>query len=291
MSQTPNSADDAVAAFEEAARITSACPLRRGSVVWIGPEAADDVVTSFDLHGHRPNFEAILRLADLDARPRRHLILQEVCHGGPTYSDGGCMSHRMLEDVARLVVRHPNRVHFLLSNHELAEATDFPIMKGRRMLNVVFRMGLVNAYGADADRVRRAAVDFIRVLPLGIAVGDHVFASHSLPEHLDLNPFDPAVFERPLRPSDLREGGPAFRVVWGRDFRAENAAEFSRIVGGRLLLHGHEPCPDGYRVPNDRQMIVDCCAEPAYCVVVPTTGPVDQPALIKSLVRLEAGTA
>jgi hypothetical protein len=56
------------------------------------------------------------RLADLDRNPRRHLIMQEVCHGGPTYPDGGCKSHRMLEDVARLKVRYPERFHFLLSN-------------------------------------------------------------------------------------------------------------------------------------------------------------------------------
>jgi hypothetical protein len=44
------------------------------------------------------------------------------------------MSHRMLEDVARLKVRYPDRFHFILSNHELAELTEFPIMKSRKLL-------------------------------------------------------------------------------------------------------------------------------------------------------------
>ena len=47
-----------------------------------------------DLHGHRRNFNLIRRIAASDNIPERHLVLQEVCHGGPTYpQNGGCMSH------------------------------------------------------------------------------------------------------------------------------------------------------------------------------------------------------
>ena len=58
------------------------------------------------------------------------------------------MSHAILEDIARLKVRYPDRVHFLLGNHELAELTDYPIQKNKQMLNVLFRMGLEQMYGA-----------------------------------------------------------------------------------------------------------------------------------------------
>jgi hypothetical protein len=286
MADSAAAVDEVIAVFEQAAELQRANPLRRGSTVWIGPDAADEVLVSTDLHGHRGNYDAILRHADLEAHPRRHLVMQEVCHGGPTYGDGGCKSHRMLEDVARLAVRYPGRVHFLLSNHELAEVIDYPIMKSRRMLNVVFRMGLVNAYGCAADQVRQAAIGFIRESPLGIRIGNDVFVTHSLPERLDLEPFDAAVFDRPLRPSDLLEGGPAFRVVWGRDFRPENAAEFAKLVGAKVLLHGHEPCCEGFRTPNTQQIILDCCGQTAYGVLVPTSGPVSQAGLLKSLVRI-----
>lgn len=285
-------ADEVIALYEQAAELQRTCPLRRGSTVRIGEADADEVLVSADLHGHRENFDAITALADLDGHPRRHLVLQEVCHGGPQYRDGGCMSHRLLESVARLVVRYPHRVHYLLSNHELAEVTDYPIMKARRMLNVVFRMGLVNAFGRDADRVRQAAVGFIRQSPLAIAIGGEVFVSHSLPERLDRGePFDVGVFERALKPSDLVEDGAAFRVVWGRDFRPENAAAFADLVGARVLLHGHEPCAEGYRTPNDRQVILDCCCNGGYCALVPTKGPLDQAAVLKSLVRLDVSTS
>src|SRR5580698_57039 len=119
-------------------------------------DLGEDCLISGDLHGHTANFEAILRLANLDAHPRRHLVLQEVCHGGPTFPSGGCRSFELLERVAELKVRYPGQVHFLLSNHELAELMDYPILKAKRMLNLVFRMGLQEAYGDAADRVREA---------------------------------------------------------------------------------------------------------------------------------------
>ena len=108
-----------------------------------------------DLHGHRRTSTPIQRIADLENNPRRHLVMQEVCHGGPTYpGNGGCMSHTMLEDVARLKTEYPQRVHFLLSNHELAGADGLSDPQGQKMLNLMFRMGMQEAYGAAADKVR-----------------------------------------------------------------------------------------------------------------------------------------
>lgn len=287
MADSTSTVDELIAAFEQAAAVQRTHPLRRGSTVRIGPNDADEVLVSADLHGNRPNFAAILAVADLDNHPRRHLVIQEVCHGGPTYEDGGCKSHLMLEDVARLVAKYAGRVHFLLSNHELAEVIDYPIMKARRMLNVIFRMGLVDAYGNDADKVRTAAVNFIRECPLAIAIGDDVFVTHSLPERLDMEPFDAEIFERELRPSDMLEGGAAFQVVWGRDFREENSEEYCRAVGGaKVLLHGHEPAAAGYSTPNERTIILDCCSTNAYAALVPTRGPVTQELLVKTLVKI-----
>jgi hypothetical protein len=66
----------------------------------------------------------------------------------PEYPGGdGCMSHLLLEDCARLKTEFPERFHFLLSNHELAELGDFLISKSRRMLNMAFRFGINEMYG------------------------------------------------------------------------------------------------------------------------------------------------
>jgi hypothetical protein len=223
-----------------------------------------------DLHGNRLNFKRVLAIADLDAHPRRHLVLQEVCHGGPAYpgESAGCMSHLLLEDCIRLKTQYQDRFHFLLSNHELAELGDFPICKGRRMLNVQFRQGISEIYGRAGEEIRSAYLEFLATCPLAVRVADHVFISHSSPDGCDHEPFDVSIFERPLSPADYKSGSPAFKLVWGRDFRAANAEAFARAVQADVLVHGHEPCESGFSAPNKRQVIIDgCCAHATYLLL------------------------
>src|SRR5689334_3930873 len=80
---------------------------RQGNLVYLDADDGDEVMISADLHGNRLNFKRILQIADLAGNPRRHLIMQEVCHGGPAYpGDAGCMSHLLLEDVAALKCKY-----------------------------------------------------------------------------------------------------------------------------------------------------------------------------------------
>ena len=141
MPVTPDCVREVLDVCGQAAEANRSCPARRGNVVALSPDNAEDVMIVADLHGNRLNFEKLLRIADLDDNPRRHLVMQEVCHGGPEYpgEGGGCMSHLLLEDCIRLKTEYPERFHFLLSNHELAELGDFPICKSRKMLNLMFR--------------------------------------------------------------------------------------------------------------------------------------------------------
>ena len=150
--------DAVIAAYQDAARINRELPTRKGNIVELPLTRSGDVLAAADLHGDRLNFERLQQLADLTNHSLRHLILQEVCHGGPTYPGGnGCMSHLMLEDCAELIVRYPGRVHYLLSNHELAELTDFAICKGNRMLNVAFRAGMARCSQDRFERVHGPA--------------------------------------------------------------------------------------------------------------------------------------
>lgn len=256
--------------YDRAAEANRRTPGREGSVVVLSAELADDVLITADLHGHRRNFNQIRKLAALDEHPRRHLVLQEVCHGGPTYpQSGGCMSHGMLEDVAKLKATYPERVHFLLSNHELAEMTDYPILKSKKMLNLSFRTGLQEMYGAAAGKVRDAYAQFISTCPLAVRLPGGIFVCHSLPEEVDRRGWDASVLNRPLEPLDFKEQGPVFRLLWGRDFREPNAQAFAKLIGARTLIHGHEPCDEGFRVPNSLQVILDCCTERAHYLLVP----------------------
>ena len=62
---------------------------------------------------------------------------------------------------------YPDRVHFMLGNHELAELTDFPIVKNQKMLNLFFRYGLQEMYGPATEKVRRGLSGVSPELPLG----------------------------------------------------------------------------------------------------------------------------
>lgn len=260
-----------IATFAEAAEANRRTPCRVGNVVVITPELADEVMVTGDLHGHRRNFNLIKRIAALDAHPRRHLILQEVCHGGPEYPEsGGCMSHTLLEDVARLKVKHPEQVHFLLGNHELAELADYPIQKANKMLNLQFRIGMQQMYGPAAEKVREAFFPFLRTCPLAARLPGDVFVSHSIPEQCDESPLDTSIFSRELEESDFLARDDIFRLVWGRDYRLENARAFAEQVGAKVVINGHEPCAQGFNTPNGVQVILDCCnMKPAY-VILPT---------------------
>jgi len=178
------------------------------------------------------------------------------------------MSHLLLEDCIRLKTQFPERFHFLLSNHELAELGDFPICKSRRMLNLAFRSGIREMYGAATDDVRRAYLNFLATCPLGIRVAGGVFVSHSCPDGCDLDPFDVSIFDRELTSEDYQSGSSAFKLVWGRDFRPANADAFAQQVAADVLIHGHEPCEAGFSAPNKRQIILDgCCAHATYAII------------------------
>jgi hypothetical protein len=244
-------------------------PGREGNLVCLEPELAQDVMITGDLHGQRRNFNRICKIAGLDAHPRRHLILQEVCHGGPSYpANGGCMSHNMLEDVAKLIVQYRGRVHFLLGNHEMAEMTEYPIQKNKQMLNLLFRLGLQQMYGPATDRVREAIVPFIQSCPLGAWIPGGVLITHSIPEKVNTRRFDRTIFTRRLDTLEYYERTAVFDLVWGRDYREENANAFARLMEAKVLINGHEPCPEGFSVPNPFQLILDCSGDKARYVIL-----------------------
>ncbi len=275
MSRFLHTAEEAINIFLRAAEANNATPSRGGNVVLLGPQNAGDVLLTGDLHGHEGNYDAIVQKAALEDHPQRHLVFQEICHGGVQLPDGGgCCSHRMLTEVAAMKVRYPNRVHHIMSNHELAELTKYPIQKNRQMLNFAFANGMRHDYGNMAESVRAAMLYYLETCPLALRISDHIFFSHSIPDQLDQRdrPFDETIFYRTLDPgSDLIRDGSVYRLVWGRDYRQENADIFAKIVGAEILICGHEPCMDGFKFPNSRQVIIDCSANRAHCMLIPTT--------------------
>ena len=288
MTATAETIQRVLDAYRRAAEANRTTPRCRGHCVSLDPQAGDDVLIAADLHGNRLNFVKLCQAAALQANPGRHLIMQEVCHGGPMYPSGnGCMSHLLLEDVAELKLKYPARFHFILGNHELAELTDFPIAKSNRLLNLEFRGGLQEMYGDRAEEVRLACREFLRSCPLAVRLASGVFISHSVPENVERDSFDVTVLERPWEDRDLAFGGDVFRLVWGRDYREENAAAFAKLVGAEVLIHGHEPCHEGYHAPNRRQVILDCCDQSACYLILPTGGRLSHHEILQRVHKLD----
>ena len=181
------------------------------------------------------------------------------------------MSHTVVDAIARMKVRYPDRVHFLLGNHELAEVTDYPIQKNRQMLNVLFRMGLEQMYGPESERVREALLGFLLVVSAGganrAAACSSVTAS---PRKLISAPSTRRSSPGRFDPLEFYERGDIFRLVCGRDHREENARTFAELMNAQVLIHGHEPCQEGFALPNPYQVILDCCGERAlYALLSP----------------------
>jgi hypothetical protein len=280
--------EEIIAVFGQATQASLHTPTREGNVVVLTKEAADEVMITGDLHGHRRNFNLIKKIAALDKHARRHLVLQEVCHGGPLYiQNSGCMSHTLLEDVAYLKNKYPDRVHFILGNHELAELTDFPIQKNKQLLNLLFRLGLQQMYGPATEKIREAYLPFLQSCPLAMRLPHGEFISHSIPEYCDTQAFDADIFNREISYSEYFEQSGIFQMVWGRDHRQENALAFAELIGARILINGHEPCTEGYCAPNNLQIILDCCSDNARYLILPTDKELSHAEILERVQKLQ----
>lgn len=247
-------------------------PGRRGRVVTLSD--AGDVLVAGDLHGNLENFKLLLRLADLGNQLRRHFVLQEVVHGPFCYPGGGDRSHQLLDLIAALKAQYPARVHFLVGNHELAQATGRRVGKEGGVMNDLFRAGIEEAYGARAEEIYTLYLEMIAAAPLALRTPNRVFLSHSLPPAGRQPCFDPTALDRDTPTErDLQPAGSVYDLVWGRDVSPEASAGFLRLVDADLLVTGHLPCERGFDFPSQCHLILDSQANPAgYCLF-----PADRP--------------
>lgn len=231
--------------------------------------SASDLIVAGDLHGNLAHFQTLLDRARLDRNPKRHLVLQELIHGDSRYSNDGCKSHQLVDLVSALKCQYPDRVHLILGNHELSEILQRPIVKGGVHTGETFRRGIEFAYESSAPQVLAAYIELFEALPLAVRSQNRVFASHSYPESEDLeNGFDASILQA-RSVTEIRQKSPQslHDILWGRDGDDGTARRFAALVHADLLVTGHMPCADGYRIPNSIQLILDSSRYPAcYCL-------------------------
>lgn len=247
-------ANQAAQVLREAAQLNRDDPLREGSLLNF-PDYGQLVMTG-DMHGHRRNFEKLQRYCRLEYSPGRHVMLHELIHEDVRELAGLDHSHELLLEAARWKVEFPDQVHFLQSNHELAQLTRQEITKLGRVVTEEFERSVKLHYGEGGQEVVDAMDDFIASLPLGGRTANRVFLSHSIPGPREMPLFQSDVFRRDYNQADMTERGSAYLLVWGRFHTEESISSFCDMVDCDFILAGHEPQEMGYTVAHDRMLIL-----------------------------------
>ena len=270
---------NAVDILKDAARVNQQDPLLQGSLL-VFPNYGQLVMTG-DIHGNRKNFEKLQRFCDLDKYGARHVILHELIHTeleGPGQRD---TSYELLLDAARWKVDFPDQVHFLLSNHELAQLSRNEISKNGRVVTQAFEESVLQAYGAQGPAAVEAIGELIRSYALAGRTANRVFISHSLPNTRDLPAFDETVFSRTPNDTDLASEGSAHALVWGRHHTRQLLDTLREMLDVDYFLCGHQPQEMGYEVLHDRMIIL--ASEHNHGVFL--TLDLSKPVTLDSLVR------
>ncbi len=245
---------EATEIFREGARLNREDPLVSGSLICF-PNYGQVVMTG-DLHGHRRNFEKLKRFCALEHAAARHVVLHEIIHEEVESLDGDDRSHEVFLDAARWKCEFPDQIHFLLSNHELAQILRHEITKKGRVVTLDFEQSVERTYGDGSAELLAAMYDFIRSFAVAGRTANRVFLSHSLPAPHLLPMFDPSILSRALTADDLADRGSAHSMVWGR-FHTEAALTTLReLLDVDFFVCGHQPQETGYEVLHERMVIL-----------------------------------
>jgi hypothetical protein len=229
---------------------------RSGNLISLPPEGS--LVVTGDVHGHRRNFEKILAYSDLENNPNRHLILQEIIHGGPEDEQGGCISYKTLFEAIRYKVKFPNRVHFIMGNHDTAFITDSEVMKDGKEMNRSLCAALRREFHEDSTTIELGICEFLLSQPLAVKCSNRIFISHSLPNTYSVDQFDPAILEKELDIEDLIKSGSAYLLTWGRKHSKALLEKMGEFFNADIFILGHQPQPNGWARPEDNLIIFTC---------------------------------
>lgn len=246
-------------AFRSGAEACRTAVCRRGSIEVITPPGT--LIATGDLHDNPINFGKLVRLAGFDGSAagdtdHKHLLLHEIIHSDRLIG-GVDFSYRALARVAALKAEHPELVHVLLANHELAQVVGAGIVKNGVRVVEAFDAGLEHAFGDEADSVADAIDAFVRALPLALRIitgsGGDVLCAHSIPGVGVMSKFDPGILSRDLTDDDYTpRQGSAHLMVWGRGYDADQIEDLVERWGVGLFILGHEHAEHGARLvpPN-----------------------------------------
>ena len=217
---------------------------RRANLVRLPHEGS--LVVGGDIHGHRRNFERLVAHADLRHHPGRHLVLQEIIHGGPEDHAGGCLSYQLLFDAIRLKLDFPDRVHFVMGNHDTACINSSEVMKGGKEMNRAMSAALRRQFHHATGDVMLALKQFLFSQPLALRCDTRVWVSHSLPGDRFAAAFDTGIFDRELQISDCEKPGGAYTLTWGRRHSRATVDTMAEQLDVDVFVVGHQAQSRGW---------------------------------------------
>jgi hypothetical protein len=221
------------------------------------PSKGSLVITG-DIHGQCRNFEKIITYTDLSNNPQRHLIFQEIIHGGPEDEEGGCISYKILFEAIRYKIQFPDRVHFIMGNHDTAFITDSEVMKDGKEMNRSLCAAIRREFKEDSTSIELAMCEFLHSQPLAVKCQNRIWISHSLPNTYNVDKFDPSIMEKELTIEDLVKDGSAYLLTWGRKFSKESLKKMSTLFNVDIFILGHQPQPKGWSRPEENLIIFTC---------------------------------
>jgi hypothetical protein len=240
--------------LNKAAKACNADKFRRGNLIHL-PSQGSLIITG-DIHGHRRNFERIVTFADLDNHPDRHVVLQEIIHGGPQDSEGGCLSYKLLFDAVHYKLNHPDRVHIIMGNHDTTFINSSKVMKNGKEMNRPMNLALDREFQQTSADIKLAMKEFLLSQPLAVRCDNRIWLSHSLPGNLYVDKFDPQILQRPLEINDCERPGSAYLLTWGRNHSQATLDKMAEILDADIFILGHQPQPEGWSRAGENLIIV-----------------------------------
>ncbi len=282
-----------IGALERGAEANLDASCRHGSIDRI--EAPGRLVATGDLHDNPAHYRRVLDLAGLiegSEHAPSHVTLHELIHSDRLMGQMD-FSYRVLVRVAQLKSEHPELVHTLLANHELAQVLGSGIVKDGVLVVQAFNEGVEYVFGEEAPRVQDAIGRFIRSMPIALRchtpAGD-LLCSHSLPGPAMMQRFDPSILDRDLTEDDYApRRGSAHLMVWGRGYDAELLEDLVERWGVNAFILGHEHVDSGVMLVEPNAIVLNSDHARGVCLPIDLARPGSVREMVGRVVPLGVG--
>jgi len=240
--------------LNKAAEANKADKFRQGNLINLPAEGR--LIVTGDIHGHQRNFERITAFADLANNPETHLILQEIIHGGPEDSHGGCLSYRLLFDVIRYKLKSPDRIHIIMGNHDTAFINNSKVMKNSKEMNLAMCSALEREFGRRSEDIKLAIRQFLFSQPLAVRCENRIWVSHSLPSDRYVDKFDQQILAKKLKINDVVRPGSAYLLTWGRNHSENTLKKMAELLDVDIFILGHQKQKQGWSHAGKNLIII-----------------------------------